>query len=165
MSFNLVSEFLNDAADRLLACMGQIDSCLARLNSAQVWHRHSEAENAIGNLMLHLTGNLRQFILSGIGGAPDTRERPLEFSTRGGIAPEELQQRLRSAVEASAEAIRNLEPARIHQPLALPVRATNTFSTIMHVVTHFYGHTYQIIYATKLLTSQGLEPAQPNRPQ
>jgi len=78
------SEFLNFSAEKLIQLVGRIETCVDRLTPEQLWRRGSERENAVGNLMLHLAGNVRQWILAGIGGAPDHRDRDAEFAARDG---------------------------------------------------------------------------------
>ena len=76
--------FLDCSVRRLDQLAGRIESCLEMLNDEQVWMRGSPNENAIGNLVLHLCGNLRQWIVAGVGGAADVRERDREFAAAGG---------------------------------------------------------------------------------
>ena len=71
------------AAHELGSALGRIKHCLGQLNDAQVWHRPQPGLNSIGNLVLHLCGNLRQWVVAGLGGAPDVRNRPDEFAERG----------------------------------------------------------------------------------
>src|SRR5579871_1711599 len=95
--------FLDFSEKKLLQLAGRIGDCLGRLNAEQVWARGNENENAIGNLVLHLCGNVRQWIIAGIGGKPDIRVRDREFTARGDVEPAELASRLRATVEEAAE--------------------------------------------------------------
>src|SRR5579871_3625861 len=94
----LANAFLTQARQRLLACHDKIRHCLEQLDDAQVWWRPSPEMNSIANLILHLCGNLSQWIIAGVGGAPDNRKRPEEFAERGPILREELLQRLEAVV-------------------------------------------------------------------
>ena len=148
-------EFLNDSADRLLNNMKAIETCIAKLTPEQIWWRHSEKENAIGNLMLHLAGNLRQQIIATLAGEPDIRVRAEEFSTRGGQPTEELRALLRSRVEQASQVIRQFPEERLSEQVQPPGRpASSAFALITHVITHFTGHTYQILQATKMMTTE-----------
>jgi hypothetical protein len=69
--------------DELTGAFGQIRHCVDQLDDEQIWRRPDGDRNAVGNLLLHLAGNLRQYIVSGLGGAADVRDRPAEFSARG----------------------------------------------------------------------------------
>jgi hypothetical protein len=73
------------AAHELDSALDRIKHCLGQLNDAQVWHRSQPGLHSIGNLVLHLCGNLRQWVVAGLGGAPDERNRPAEV--RGIIPP------------------------------------------------------------------------------
>ena len=82
--------FLDHAAVHLEQdLMPKIRSCVELLQEKDVWWREAEVENSVGNLVLHLAGNVRQWIISGMGGAPDVRERPKEFSDRGSVTKDE----------------------------------------------------------------------------
>src|SRR5580693_6719218 len=76
---------LTYAADKLAQYCGRIETCVDKLTPEQIWTRNSENANAIGNLVLHLSGNVRQWILHGVGGEPDTRQRDTAFAARGGL--------------------------------------------------------------------------------
>src|SRR6266851_6753547 len=98
--------FLDHSIEKLRQYTGRIDTCLGMLNQEQVWVRGSENENAVGNLVLHLSGNVRQWIGSGVAGLPDHRQRDAEFDARGGQAPAELAELLRTRVGEAASIIR-----------------------------------------------------------
>src|SRR4029079_11363099 len=95
-----------EAANELASALGRIKHCLAQLNDEQVWWRSQPSLNSIGNLILHLCGNLRQWIVAGVGAAIDFRNRPAEFAVRGPIPKEAL---LHSLEDAVAEATRSLK--------------------------------------------------------
>jgi hypothetical protein len=78
------------AADELESALERIEHCLEQLNDEQVWVRSQPSLNSIGNLILHLCGNLRQWIVAGVGGSPDVRNRPAEFAERGPVPKEDL---------------------------------------------------------------------------
>jgi len=145
-------DFLNYSADTLLELAGRIEDCLGRLSNEQIWLRHSENENAVGNLVLHLCGNVNQWIGSGIGGKPDTRERHKEFEAREGS----LGTRLKDTIAEATNIIRSVPAARLAERLKIQGYDTTGLKAIYHVVDHFAGHTAQIIFATKLLTGQDL---------
>jgi hypothetical protein len=77
------------AAHELDSALNRIKHCLGQLDNEQVWRRSQPSLNSIGNLILHLCGNLRQWIVAGVGGASDLRHRPAEFAERGPIPKEE----------------------------------------------------------------------------
>jgi hypothetical protein len=90
--------FLDHSARKLRKHAGRIEDCLGRLTEEQVWARATENENAIGNLVLHLCANVRQWIVSEVGGQADVRQRDAEFAARGAVAPRDLAAQLRGAL-------------------------------------------------------------------
>jgi uncharacterized damage-inducible protein DinB len=149
--------FLKYSADQLLTLSGRIEDCLARLSAESMWTRNSDNQNAVGNIVLDLCGNVRQWILSGVGGQPDIRDRDAEFAARGGSQPAELAAKLKATVAEAAVVIRALPVERLTERKTIQkVYDTTLMEAIYHVVEHFAQHTGQIIFATKLLTGEDL---------
>ncbi len=148
--------FLDYSARKLRQASGRVQDCLGRLTADQVWMRGAETENAVGNLVLHLAGNVRQWIVAGVGGRPDIRQRSEEFAARGGQTPAELAEHLRGVIEEAAAVIDTLPPARLGEHLVVQSYDVTVLEAIYHVVEHFSGHTGQIIFATKLLSGDDL---------
>lgn len=149
-------DFLKFSADKLTQLSGRIQDCLGRLSSEQIWTRNNDNENSVGNLVLHLCGNLGQWIGSGVGGKPDTRQRDTEFAARGNVQPAELAERLDKAVSEAAGIIRHLPHAQLTDKTTIQKYDVTVMEAIYHVVEHFSQHTGQIIFATKLLTGNDL---------
>jgi uncharacterized damage-inducible protein DinB len=126
------------------------------LSPEQVWARGGENQNAVGNLVLHLCGNVRQWIVSGVGGKPDIRQRDLEFSARGGAGTGELLERLRATVAEAVQVIGSVSQERLPERLRIQKYDVSVMEAIYHVVEHFSMHTGQIIFATKMLTDADL---------
>jgi uncharacterized damage-inducible protein DinB len=154
--FVIEHDFLTFSADKLTQLNGRIQDCLGRLSSEQIWTRGNENENSVGNLVLHLCGNVGQWIGSGVGGKPDTRQRDAEFAARGNVQPAELNERLNKTISEASEIIRNLTHARLLEKTTIQKYDVTLMEAIYHVVEHFSEHTGQIIFATKLLTGQDL---------
>jgi uncharacterized damage-inducible protein DinB len=150
------SVFVKFSADKLLQLSSRIQDCLRKLSYEQVWTRSSENENSVGNLVLHLCGNLGQWIGTGVAGQPDTRERDREFAARGDIQPAELAKRLTSTVDEAVNTIRGLTAERLMQQTTVQKYRITVLEAVYHVVEHFAQHTGQIMFATKLLTGQDL---------
>jgi len=148
--------FAGYSANKLRQMEQRIETCLAKLTTEQIWARGSDNENAVGNLVFHLCGNVRQWIVSGVGGAPDTRERDAEFSARGGTSAAELSDRLRATVEEGAQVIERVTGERLAERIVVQKYDVSVMEAIYHVVEHFSGHAGQIIFATKMLTSEDL---------
>jgi len=152
----LEADFLTSAADKLAENLDRIETCLTELPPHSLWARDSENENAVGNLLLHLEGNVRQWILSGIGSEPDERDRSSEFSARTGANAFVLCAKLRGTVSEAVALIRSLPHARLSEAVSIQGFDTTVLSAIFHVVEHFSGHTYQIILLTKRFTGKDL---------
>src|SRR5579864_4413320 len=105
--------FLEASAKKLEQLVTRIRDCAGKLSTDEIWARGHENENAIGNLVLHLNGNVRQWIISGVGGAPDTRTRDAEFAARGGVEIADLRERLDSTVREAIAVIGKVTPQRM----------------------------------------------------
>ena len=148
--------FLTAAADKLAENLSRIEPCVPKLAPDVLWARDSENENAMGHLLLHLDGNVRQWILSGIGGAPERRDRPAEFAARSGPDGAVLLAQLRGTVTDAINVIGALPHARLNEAVTIQGYDTTVLAAILHVVEHFSGHTYQIILMTKHVTREDL---------
>lgn len=149
-------DFLKCSAEKLAELMGRIETCLGKLTADQIWMRGAENQNAVGNLALHLNGNVRQWILGGVGGLVEARDRDAEFAARGGVAPAALGRRLRETVDAALAVIRSLPHERLAERATIQGYEVSILKAIMHVVEHFSGHTAQIILITKMQTGEDL---------
>ena len=156
MPENIAELFLSFSEERLKLFVSRIVDCLGRLSDEQIWMRGSENENAVGNLVLHLCGNVRQWAGSGVMGLPDIRDRQLEFDARGVRSKQELQSLLETTMAQAIEGIRTLPANRLGERITVQNTPTTVLQEIYAVVEHFSGHTGQIIFATKMLTGQDL---------
>ena len=148
--------FLKFSAEKLEQLHGRIQDCLARLTPEQIWARGSDNENAVGNLVLHLSGNVRQWIGSGVAGLADHRQRDAEFDARGGVAPADLVELLKTRVAEAAGIIRAVPAGRLTERITPQGYDVTVLEAIAHVVEHFSQHTGQIILLTKMLTGEDL---------
>lgn len=148
--------FVDHAARKLEQLCGRIVTCLGKLTPEQVWMRGGEHENAPGNLVLHLCGNVRQWIGMGVGGQPDVRQRDAEFAARGGETPAELSNRLTRVVSEAAAIIRGLSAADLMRETRVQGYEITVLEAVGHVVEHFSQHTGQIIMLTKHATGEDL---------
>jgi len=153
---SVASEFLNYSTEKLELYLDRIETCVDKLTPEQVWARQSENENAVGNLILHLDGNIRQWIIGGVGGQRDIRDRNAEFDARGGASPAELKARLRGTLEEAAAIVRGVTPERLTERIRPQGYDASVLEAIYQVVQHLAGHAFQIMLLTKLYTSQDL---------
>lgn len=146
----LVEALVDAACNELDAALTKIRHCLDQLSDEQVWWRPDEAMNSPANLLLHLCGNLRQWVVSGIGGAPDTRDRPREFSHRGPISKEALCQRLEAAVAEVQQVLRRTTADELLRTRRIQGFDTTGVRAMLHAVSHFWGHTQEIVHLTRV---------------
>jgi hypothetical protein len=150
------TEFLTFSGGKLMQLMDRIDSCVQKLTPEQIWMRAGTNQNAVGNLLLHLNGNVRQWILHGVGGEADRRDRDAEFAAQAGAGANELLAGLRTTVEEAAALLQALPAGRLMEHTQNQGYDCTVLAAIYHVVEHFAGHTFQIIYATKFCTGEDL---------
>jgi uncharacterized damage-inducible protein DinB len=124
--------------------------CLELLSEEDIWWRAHGANNSIGNLVLHLCGNVRQWIISGLGGAPDHRERPKEFSETGPIPKADLAAKLQATVREADQVLERLDVSHLLEPRTIQGFHRTGLQALFHVVEHFSQHLGQIIYVTKM---------------
>lgn len=134
----------------------KIERCMERLSDEEVWWRRGEESNSIGNLVLHLSGNARQWIVSGIGGATDTRARQSEFDERSMISGAELLSHLRQTLQEVDAVLAALPSNAILERRMFQGTEETVLDAVFHVVEHFSMHTGQIILLTKMLTGSDL---------
>jgi uncharacterized damage-inducible protein DinB len=134
----------------------KIERCMERLQDEDVWWRRGEESNSIGNLVLHLCGNVRQWIISGVGGATDTRARQSEFDERSLIPRTELLEKLRQTLQEVDAVLESLPPSTLLERRTIQGTEQTLIDAIFHVVEHFSMHTGQIILLTKMLTESDL---------
>ena len=148
--------FLKFSAGKLEQLAGRIEVCLQKLDEDQVWMRGNENQNAIGNLVLHICGNMRQWIVATIGGETDDRARDAEFAARGGMSIPQLAAHLRANVSQAVAILRALPPNRLADRVRVQAYEVTVLEAIYHVVEHFAQHTGQILFAAKLHTGEDL---------
>ena len=129
---------------------------MAKLTVEQVWARTHEQENSIGNLLLHLAGNVRQWIISGVGGGADDRDRDSEFAQRESIAPQTLLARLRETLEEADSTLAAAERLDLLEKRRIQAFEVTLMQAIYHCVEHFSGHTGQIIWVAKNVSGEDM---------
>ena len=130
----------------------RIKEAVELLDDLEVWLRESDASNSVGNLLLHLSGNVRQHIVAGVGQRhEDHRDRPAEFSAVGGLTKAELLERLETTVLEAADVLESLNPSALATQRMIQNKEVLLFDDIYHVVEHFGYHTGQIIYIVKAM--------------
>jgi hypothetical protein len=141
--------YLAEARRTLSACHERIKHCVGQLDDGQVWWRPVESMNSIANVVLHLCGNLRQWLVSGVGGAADVRERPREFAEREPIPRDELLRRLGAVVAEADAVLAGFDETRLLDTRRIQGFDETVLSAVFDCLTHLKGHTQEIVYVTR----------------
>lgn len=134
----------------------KIERCLEQLSDEQIWWRANEQSNSIGNLLLHLSGNARQWIVCGLGGANDARVRQQEFDERRVIPRVELLETVRQTLADVNKVLAEFDHGKLLDRYPIQGTTVTALEAIFHVTEHFSMHTGQIILLTKLMAERDL---------
>lgn len=134
----------------------QIRRCVGMLSDEQLWFRPNAHSNSVGNLLLHLNGNVGQWILGGVGGRPVERNRHAEFDARGPMPKRQALDPLIGTMEAAYGVIRQITGAMLIEEKSIQTYRVSVLAVVMHVVEHFAFHTGQIVTTTKWLLDADL---------
>lgn len=156
MDEEFIKEFITACVEYFEENTKKLISCLNELDEPEVWKRPNENSNSAGNLILHLCGNIRQYIISSIGHLPDTRERDKEFSAIDGYSKKELINKLSETVDEALNIIRNVSAEELLRKRQVQSYFLSGINIIVHVTEHYSYHTGQIIFWTKMLKNKDL---------
>jgi uncharacterized damage-inducible protein DinB len=134
----------------------RMKTCVGPLTTEQIWWRPNEASNSIGNLLLHLNGNVRQWLVVSFNRDEDKRNRPAEFAAQEGGAAAELLDRLGVTLDEAAQVLDRLTVDELLAPYEIQGYHGRGLDAVYHVVEHFGIHYGQIVYITKLLSAKDL---------
>jgi uncharacterized damage-inducible protein DinB len=155
--FSVVDLFLKFSTQKLvMEYWPRLRECVESLTDEQVWWRPNEVSNSIGNLMLHLNGNVRQWLVTSFNDTEDSRTRSAEFSERAGIARSTLIARLDATVQDAAAVLSRLTEGDLLAKFRIQGYDGTGLDAVYHVVEHFGMHYGQIVYITKLLRGADL---------
>ena len=150
------TEFIEQSIYRLEENTPKIEKCLDQLTEDELWHRPNASSNSVGNLILHLCGNITQYVLSSLGNVEDKRERDKEFSSTGVLRKAELINKLKTTVEGAIKVMRSLNDDDLLVKHSVQAYELTAIGIIIHVVEHYSYHTGQIIFWTKLIKDKDL---------
>ncbi|MFN8670334.1 MAG: DinB family protein [Gemmatimonadaceae bacterium] len=151
MTFDAGARFLERSRYYLgLEYPAKLRSAVLAVPADKLWWRPHPSCNSVGNLVLHLAGNVRQWVVSGIGGAPDVRHRDAEFAADGGMDAAELLEHLEKALSEVDAVLARLAPETLGEVRRIQGRETTIQSALYHVVEHFSGHVGQVILLAKM---------------
>jgi hypothetical protein len=134
---------LDDSFRKVLHCFDQ-------LSEEDVWWGPEVHINSIGTILAHLSGNLRQWVLSGLGGAPDLRNRPAEFEPRAPVSKAELRNELETLVQEIHRVVEGLDPDAILEPRRIQGFDETVLSALYGTIAHFKAHVLQIMQITRM---------------
>jgi len=161
------NELLKEVGSRFDQSFRLIAHATGQLDESQIWYRPSSHSNSIGIIIQHLTGNLNQWILDGIGGQAYVRHRPMEFEEGEGTSKEKIIKQFSELGERVQEVI-----SRTKSGMLLDLRRIQGFDqTVLYAliaaVTHFELHAGQIVYVSKLILNERYQeswkPASPEQ--
>ena len=135
----------------------KIQRCLDRLGTNDIWWRPNDVSNSIGNLVLHLCGNVTQWIIGGVGQRPYVRQRQQEFDERRHISAAELRGALDAVVQQADEILSTIDNTMLLDDRHIQGYDVSVLDAIYHVVEHFSMHTGQIILLSKARIGEDLK--------
>ncbi|MEZ6061850.1 MAG: DinB family protein [Planctomycetaceae bacterium] len=135
--------------------LARIRHCVAQLDESQLWWRPAEDLNSVGNLLLHVTGNLQQWAVDGILRRSSQRQRQQEFLADGTHSGEQLLHELRRVVAAAVSVISETGVAELSADRSIQGFQTTVLGALMHTVSHLVGHTHQIVLLTRMQLGTG----------
>ncbi|WP_372973700.1 DinB family protein [Muriicola sp.] len=153
---DLAREFIENALFRIEENMRMLQKSLDFLKEEEVWKRPNETSNSVGNILVHLRGNITQYILAGLGGAEDLRERDAEFAVQGGLSKRELMEQIHALMQEVKSALKNLSDEQLTNYYKVQGFDLSGAGIVLHVVEHFSYHTGQIAFWTKSLKNRDL---------
>jgi uncharacterized damage-inducible protein DinB len=156
MANELAATFISYSLEKMEQMSKQIRECVQCLSEEEIWQRSGDNANSIGNLLLHLSGNIRQWIGNGVGGLPDIRERDAEFAARGGRSTAEVLGLFEATVAEATQIVKQLPLDRLTERTKPQNRDVSVLEAIYQVVGHLMLHAGQIIFATKQITGKDL---------
>lgn len=156
MDSAFAAEFRTQAIFRMEESTRMCRRALEDLPEEALWQRPNEASNSVGNILLHLRGNIRQYIHSGLGGQPDVRERDAEFAARGGYTKAQLWTMLEQTVREACDIIRQADDDNLLRVRRVQGFQLSGIGIVLHVVEHYSYHTGQIAFWVKYLRNTDL---------
>ncbi len=147
---NQLAELLRgECLRRINESRSKINTALEKLSEDEVWYRPNAESNSMGNILLHLCGNLTQYVLSSIGGQEDHRKRSQEFTEQGPIPKLELAGSFNKVVNEVCHLISKMDEAELEKKRPVQCYEESGVGILLHVTEHLSYHTGQIVYFTK----------------
>ncbi|MEL7496977.1 MAG: DUF1572 family protein [Planctomycetota bacterium] len=146
----IAQTFCQSNSETLDQAMIKIEHCVSQLNDSQLWWRPEPSMNSIGNLILHLTGNLRQWGIVPLTMAKDRRDRASEFEENVRIGTPQLLKQIRETITRAKEEWSHVNDEQLTRNVNIQGFDVSLLHAIVHTTSHFVGHTHQIIQLTRM---------------
>ncbi len=153
---NFWEEFIANSCFRMEESLRMIRISLDKVSEEHVWQKPNPSLNSVGNLILHLCGNMTQYGIASLREIEDERNRDLEFSMEGGFTKTQLLDKLTTTVEEVKSTFQNSSVDRLLRKKVVQGFEFSGIGNIVHVVEHFSYHTGQIAFWVKLLNDEQL---------
>jgi hypothetical protein len=140
----------------LLEYWPRLRGCVESLTAEQAWWRPNETSNSIGNLILHLNGNVRQWLVASFNRLEDARDRPAEFAERQLIPPAALLEKFGATMQDASAVLSRLTEADLLSTFQIQGYTVSGLQAVYQVVEHFGMHYGQILFITKLVRGEDL---------
>ena len=148
--------FLDYSRYRLEQDWLRLRGCIERLTDEQVWWRPNERSNSVGNLVLHLNGNVRQWLVASFSGADDLRNRSAEFAERRGPTRAALLEQMDATLRDALAILSRLTETDLRRSLDIQGDTVSGTAAVYQVVEHLAMHYGQVLYVTKMLRDEDL---------
>ena len=158
MNTDCAQLFLDYSHGQFARELERVHLCLNQIDDSEVWWHPAEACNCIGNIIVHLCGNIGQWMNSIGNGRPDTRDRHNEFVDRPELTKADLLARLDETVEVALATIRTMDAARLTESLVIQDFDVTVLSAIYETERHFAEHVGQIAFIAKMLRGRAFRP-------
>lgn len=152
----LKEEFVHNACYRMDESLRMIKICLDKLSEDVIWQKPNESSNSIGNLILHLCGNITQYGIASLKGLKDGRNRDEEFSAKSGYGKQELFDQISRTVQEAKNTFEGMRTEELLRKRSVQGFEFSGIGNIVHVVEHLSYHTGQIALWTKILNNKDL---------
>jgi uncharacterized damage-inducible protein DinB len=156
MTNPFLNEFIEQSIYHIEQNTPRIIRCLQEMDEIEIWKSPNENSNSVANLLLHLCGNIRQYVISALGAIVDTRERDKEFSTKTGHTKSGLLKELTNTISEATGIIKNMDEDRLTKIYSVQGTRLSGIGIIIHVTEHYSYHTGQIVFWTKQIRNKDL---------
>ncbi|GAA3508063.1 hypothetical protein GCM10022393_18070 [Aquimarina addita] len=156
INYEIAKEFIAQIIYRLDESTRMVTTSFDQLEEGDIWKRYNESSNTIGNLMLHLCGNITQYAIASLDNKEDKRERDKEFEATAGVSKEALLVKLKDTVEEAKKILVNCSVSELMRKREVQGFILSGIGIAIHVTEHYSYHTGQIAFWTKQLKDKDL---------